>query len=84
MNNRQMLLKRVQVCDFVLLETNEFLDTHPDNAEALRYFKKYQDMRKDAVKEYEEKYGPLTAAGYCGYTNRFTYVDNPWPWEVEA
>ena len=34
--------------------------------------------------EYEEKYGPLTATGYKYYTDRFTYVDNPWPWEVEA
>ena len=84
MNNRQMLLKRIQVCDFILLETNEFLDNHPSNTEAIRYLKKHQEMREESVREYEEKYGPLTATGYKYYTDRFTYVDNPWPWEVEA
>ena len=28
-DNREMLLKRVQICDFILVETNEYLDTHP-------------------------------------------------------
>ena len=81
--NRETLLKRLQVCDFVITECVEFLSTHPNNQDALNYLKKYQKMRADALRNYENHYGPITAAGYEGYTNRFTYVDEPWPWECE-
>ena len=37
-----------------------FLDTHPDDADALAYFRKHSRMRNAALKEYERLYGPLT------------------------
>ena len=45
MNERKTLLKRLQIADFVLKEVHLFLDTHPENREALEYFKKYQKLR---------------------------------------
>ena len=82
MNDREKLLKRLQICDFVLAECNEFLDTHTNNREALAYFKKYQKLREEALREFQDRFGPVTAVNYDGYKDRFTYVDNPWPWEV--
>ena len=80
MNERQKLLKRVQTCDFVLTETNLFLDTHPDNRAAIEHFNKYNNMKKQALMEYQMKYGPINARDYQ-YGDRFIYVDEPWPWE---
>ena len=82
MMNREALLKRLQVCDFVLVECVEFLSTHPNNQEALNYLKKYQKMRETALRDFESRFGPITACGYEGYTTRFSYVDGPWPWEA--
>ena len=38
---RCRLLKEIKQADFVLKELNLFLDTHPDNREALEKFQKY-------------------------------------------
>jgi len=49
----------------------------------LEYFKKHQEMREKAYCEYIEKFGPLMAKDQV-YTDRWTWVDDPWPWEKEA
>lgn len=79
---QKVLLHRIQVCNFVLLETSEFLDTHPANQEAIAYFNKYNEMLKESTQEYAAKYGPLAKSDFTG-TERWTWVDGPWPWEME-
>lgn len=81
-NDRNKLLKRLQICDFTLDEMVLYLDTHPDDTCALDYFKKYQELQKQAALEYIEKYGPINAENYI-YKDKFTWIDNPWPWERE-
>ncbi len=83
MNEREKLLKRVQMFDFILTELNLFLDTHPDNAEALDYFEQYQYLKNQAVTQFENKYGPLRAEDFNG-DKFFNWVKGPWPWESEA
>lgn len=83
MKERDKLLKRLQICEFVLVEMNLFLDTHPDNKAALDFYKKYLKMQRDAKNEYVSKYGPITASDYNG-EGRWNWIDNPWPWENEV
>jgi len=80
MNQREILLKRVQICDFVLNDTALFLDTHPTDPMALGYYKKYLTIREKASKEFVEKYGPLVRSDYAGGP-RWDWVDEPWPWQ---
>ena len=80
MNEREVLLKRVQVCDFALNDAALFLDTHPDNTDALAFYKKHLTMREKAIEDYTAKFGPLTKADYDGGSH-WTWVDNPWPWQ---
>lgn len=82
MNEREVLLKRVQVCDFALNDAALFLDTHPEDPDALAFYKKYLDMRKKAAEDYTAKYGPLRKSDYDGGP-RWTWVDGPWPWQNE-
>ena len=82
MTEREVLLKRVQVCDFALNDAALFLDTHPDNADALAYYRKQLDLRGVAVKDFEDKFGPLTHSESAGGP-RWTWVDGPWPWQTE-
>ena len=82
-NNRAVLLKRVQICDFVLEETALFLDTHPENKEALEYYHKYMEIMNKAKEEYTQKYGPLMRTDYDGGPV-WTWATTAWPWEKEA
>jgi len=82
MTEREVLLKRVQVCDFALNDAALFLDTHPEDAAALAYYKKYLDMRTDIVSNFESRFGPLTKGAYDGGP-RWKWVDGPWPWQIE-
>ncbi len=79
-DNKAVLLKRVQICDFVLEETALFLDTHPENKEALEYYQKYLDLMNKAKEEYTQKYGPLMRTDYDGGPV-WTWATTSWPWE---
>ena len=83
MDDRKVLLNRVRICRFVLQEIALFLDTNPDNQEALDCYKKYLEMEKAATEMYVKKYGPLRQTDFAG-GNRWTWVDGPWPWELEG
>lgn len=81
-DNRGNLLKEIQIAKFAVIEANLFLDTHPNDQEALKFFKKSADKLHDLMMEWEEKYGRVqnTADGQL----RWAWVDNPWPWEMEG
>jgi len=83
MDDRKILLKRIQICDFILTETALFLDTHPDNKAALDYFHKYHAMKMQAVQDYTSKYGPISHDTVMSQ-DRWDWIDNPWPWMKEA
>ena len=82
-NEQRVLLNRIKVCDFVMVETGMFLDTHPTDKEALAFYQKHNDLYKTAKAEYILNYGPLMATDYDG-GERWNWIDSPWPWEKEA
>ncbi|MEF9853684.1 MAG: spore coat protein CotJB [Hydrogenoanaerobacterium sp.] len=82
-NEQKVLMNRLKVCDFVMLETGLFLDSHPQNQEALAFYKKHNEMFAAAKAEYIKNYGPLMANDYTG-GDSWNWIDSPWPWEKEA
>ena len=80
MSERERLLRRISSAQFAAWELHIFLDTHPNDDEALRSFKKYNEMASMLINEYESKYGPLSSSGANG-TSRWNWVNEPWPWE---
>ncbi len=60
MNNRKALLKRLQVCDFVLTEVALFLDTHPTDQDALACYQKYLILKRETLTEYTRDLARLT------------------------
>ncbi|MBQ7874416.1 MAG: spore coat protein CotJB [Oscillospiraceae bacterium] len=82
MNEQKALLSRIMTCDFILTETALFLDTHPDCADALAFYKKHLEMRKNAAEEYARKFGMLQHHDYSGQ-NTWQWTEGPWPWEYE-
>lgn len=76
------VLKRMQQLDFAIWETSLYLDGHPENTQALNYYKKLIAMRDGAKKDYEANVGPATHRDVKG--DRWTWVDEPWPWQNEV
>ena len=81
MNTRKMLMQKIMQYDFALKELNLYLDTHPNCRRALAAFEKYKKLRSDVVSEYTQKYGPITPDQNTN-TQRWQWIDDPFPWEV--
>ena len=80
---RQELTNRINAASFAVDDVKLFLDTHPCDATALAQYGQMRDMRLNAVNAYNAQYGPLTTDA-VNANNRWAWVDNPWPWEVEV
>jgi spore coat protein JB len=78
------LLHTIQMYSFVLLETNLYLDSHPNDQMALEYFRKYSQLLKQAREEYESQCGPLSPNSNFIATDTWRWVEGPWPWQPGA
>lgn len=79
---KDSLMRKIQALSFAKVETELYLDTHPDSEMALGYYRDILSKLDEAMTEYQNKYGPLFAEGVVG--NRWTWVDTPWPWQLEG
>ena len=46
MSAKEKLLSEIRALSFALVETNLYLDSYPENAEALAYFRRVRDELK--------------------------------------
>lgn len=85
MNEKMRKLRKISELDFALHELTLFLDTHPTSARALELKREYRHRRDKAVAEYEAEYGPLNrTANSTELTDRWKWIDGPWPWEYQV
>lgn len=83
MSDKQCLLREIQICDFNLLETALYLDSHKNDCEALKYYNKHNKMAKELKEKYVKEYGPLVISdSTCEKT--WEWVKGPWPWEYSS
>ena len=57
------LLKRIAMCEFVCIDLNLYLDTHPDDCTALGDYNCYVHQLHELKKLYVENFGPLENFG---------------------
>ena len=81
-NSEKMeMLVNIGQMGFASHELNLYLDNYPNNRKALELFNKYSNMTNKLIKEYENKYGPLTVGGIKEDVS-FNWENEKWPWEV--
>lgn len=74
------LMHRLQTSSFAVDDLELYLDTHPDDQQALEAFCQVRAIRDLVVKQYQAEVGPLTAEeSPCG--THWAWADRPWPWE---
>lgn len=79
--NRRELLEYINQVSFAVDDVKLFLDTHPQDEEALEYFHNYQEKRNEALREYAAAYGPLTIDTVSEDCDRWNWINEPWPWQ---
>ena len=56
---REQLMHIIEVSSFALDDLVLFLDSHPDCQEALELYNQQKAIRRQALQEYTDLYGPL-------------------------
>ncbi len=81
--DREKLMQYIEEISFAMDDVVLYLDTHPNDQNALNYYEKIRVLRQQAVDSYTEHCGPLTFRDIknCDY---WAWVKQPWPWEMEA
>jgi spore coat protein JB len=77
---REQLMCVITESSFAIDDVKLYLDTHPCDKEALEYYQNYRKIRKEAIKEYRDCYGPISSYDVAE-ANVWTWIDEPWPWE---
>ena len=82
MTDREMLIKQISALEFASLDLQLYLDTHPEDKEAIEKMNMFKLKAAPLIKEYEDKFGPLTKGESEG--NNWSWIKAPWPWESEG
>ena len=73
----------VQNIAFAIQELALYLDTHPDDGEALEMYRDFQRQYHDAGIKYAQTIGPLNHQQPIK-DKKYTWLCDPWPWEYAA
>ncbi len=73
----------LQTLGFVVQELALYLDTHPQDQEALELYRQYQKMYRKCAEEFEQKFGPLNHVTPME-GKEYTWPQDPWPWEYAS
>ncbi|MNW37381.1 CotJB protein [compost metagenome] len=76
------LLEQLQAVDFVLVELNLYLDTHPDDYQAIEQYNKLTKERTQLAHQFQLLYGPLMHFGHAFSKYPWEWSKSPWPWQV--
>lgn len=77
-----VLLEELQAIDFVIVDLNLYLDTHPNDEQAIQQYNQCVKESKRIKKEFEKQFGPLTSFGYSYSRHPWEWIEAPWPWQV--
>lgn len=77
---REKMLKEIQALEFMEIELNLYLNTHPYDQQAFMIFRNTVQQRKMLCDNYERMYGPLTACSSNSFP--WPWIESPWPWEA--
>lgn len=75
-------LHEIQAVDFVIVELMLYLDTHPDDTDAIKQYNQYAGYSRKLKAKFESKYGPLIPGSPDQTESYWSWKRSPWPWQV--
>ena len=82
--DRETVMRALYEISFFLDDLTLYLDTHPDDFEAIAVFNQYHANRKKLLQRMEVDFSPLKRdciVDAKGNKNHFSWIDGPLPWE---
>ncbi|WP_133253954.1 spore coat protein CotJB [Paenibacillus xerothermodurans] len=76
------LLQELQTVEFVCVELNLYLDTHPHDVQAIEQYNQFAHKLKELKHRFELEFGPLKHFGHSYSRAPWQWVETPWPWQV--
>jgi spore coat protein JB len=76
------LLYELQALDFSLVELTLYLDTHPDDAKAIKQHNELAEKRHEIRKQLEAQDGALSSYEANSDSSNWRWSLAPWPWQV--
>jgi spore coat protein JB len=79
--SRDEMLRQLSALDFYSIDLHLYLNTHPDDKDALN---KYNTVVTEAAalrRDFESTYGPLSMGQPSKYP--WQWIENPWPWQYQ-
>ena len=81
--NKTELMKYINELEFALVDLNLYLDTHPDNAEALEMFTKLAATLKSAKYDYAKRFAPICVMDVKNQIPfEWVSAEHKWPWQM--
>ncbi|MBR2020266.1 MAG: spore coat protein CotJB [Clostridia bacterium] len=74
---------QLRALDFAIQETVLFLDAYPEHPQALAYYHRLCEERRELLAKHEKHCGPVSMYGNANQ-NAWDWVKGPWPWEPDA
>lgn len=81
--NRDELLQKIMEFDFYIIDLHLYLNTHPDDNEAIQMYNAAILQNRSLRAEYSQKYGMLMS-NFCVSATPWQWIDGPWPWQKDA
>lgn len=76
-------LRKLQELEFAAVDLNLYLDTHPEDEEAIEKLSGYNDEIEKMRAEYEEKETILFSHHVRTKEDLAKWINDPWPWEKQ-
>lgn len=80
-NEQARMLTNIDAISFAMDDLNLYLDIYPNAKEYIDLFNKYRVQKRELVKEYESKYGPLSLNSDSMNSYPWAWDRTPYPWE---
>ncbi len=81
-NDKEYMMLMLQIYDFAAHELTLYLDTHPEDQQAISKRQEFVALTKEAQNNYEKKYGALTLSSNNLNTSPWQWATTKFPWEV--
>lgn len=80
--DKMTAMDELQALGFCVNELALYLDTHPDDEEAVAIFNTYAELYDAAVNQFQKNGKDFTQL-MSGQSGKYTWLSDPWPWDYK-